>query len=171
MARKGKRRTKTVRRRRSVGGIKFQNKDLMLALGVTGGLLATAFINQKVGEMKDEAGNAKVDPMLVAGLEIAAGLFAPQFIGKGNDLVKGIGMGMAGAGALNLLKDAGVITGMEGMVVNGWTSQNQLMNGLPGSVVNGLPGKVINGGGNELANALNVITGLGDLKYDEYVSQ
>lgn len=126
---KRKKTTKRKSSRRRMGAIK-QDK-LMRGVGVVGGLLLTAFVNDKVAAMEKP-----IDPLILAAGEVIAGFMLPEFVGKGNPLVDGIGLGMMGAGGLNALKETGAISGLTN-VVNGW---NQLgYNQFPQKTINGLP--------------------------------
>jgi len=146
MARKRKR--SYGRRRRRVGAIK-QDK-LMQGVGVVGGLLLTAFINDKLSQMEKP-----IDPLILAGGEVVLGFFGPDFVGRANPLIQGIGLGVMGAGGLNALKETGVITGVQ--VINGWNNgfrPVKAINGLPDVVKQYAEGKAPVSASNQVINGI-----------------
>ena len=90
----GKRRTIT--RRRRIGKIADKN-TLALAAGVAGGALVASFAASKL---------TSLDPKIKAAILAAGGVFVA---GQNSPLIKGIGLGIAGAGVVSLANSLGVI--------------------------------------------------------------
>jgi len=109
--RKTKRKVGAVKRAKSTGTARLA--------GLVIGAAATGLLNKMVGE--------KIDGKILSAGEVAIGYFLPQFI-KGNALVAGVGDGMIAAGGLNMLKEFGVLNGMN--LINGYSDLNTI-NGLP----------------------------------------
>lgn len=134
MARKRRSTRRRSSRRRRVGGILSQDK-LMKAGGVILGVIATGFINEKIAEMKNADGTAKVDPKLVALGEVVLGFVLPNFVK--NDLIEGVGMGLIGAGGVNAAKSFGIISGLP---IVGGVDHLRIVGALPSSVQKFVPG-------------------------------
>lgn len=147
MARRKTHRRRRSFRRRRVGGILSQDK-LMKAGGVILGVIATGFINEKIGEMKNADGSPKIDPKLVALGEVVLGFVLPNFVK--NDLVEGVGMGLIGAGGVNAAKSFGIISGIP---IVGGVDHLRIVGALPAAVQKFVPGK-------QQSTASQVITGV-----------
>lgn len=99
-----KRRKKASRRRsRRMSGVGAPGK-LMDAVGVIGGAAAASLLTQKLFPTMDE----KLKNVAVAGL----GLYLVPRLVKGS-IGSALGMGMVAAGGIGLLKNFGVISGVE----------------------------------------------------------
>jgi hypothetical protein len=128
------------RGRRRVGAIS-QNTSQTLALagGVVMGVMATRFVKKFIPPPTDPA-KVKSREYLVAGGEVLAG-GALAYYSK-NALLKGVGLGLAAGGALQVGQTAGIISGVGAigdsfMLPTSGTSQLQRIGN--GNVVNNYP--------------------------------
>lgn len=92
-------------RRRSISGT--GGNDFTTLLLVAGGALAGRIASNKLG--------AKINPKVMAGAQIAAGIFLPK-MAKGNKMIHAMGAGLAVNGILQAASSFGVIQGIAGMV-------------------------------------------------------
>lgn len=95
------------RRRRTVSGIgKLDTKSL---IGVVAGAVAGKFFDKILPDT--------LDSKIAAGAKVAAGVAIPFIAPKGkmDTLISGVGYGMAAEGVVSLLKDFGVINGINGL--------------------------------------------------------
>lgn len=92
-------------RRRSISGT--GGNDFTFLLLVAGGALAGRIASNKLG--------AKMNPKVMAGAQIAAGIFLPKMV-KGNKMIHALGAGLAVNGILQAASSFGVIQGIAGMV-------------------------------------------------------
>ena len=99
--------SKTPRRRRrsSISGVGGGNMQ-QLAM-IAGGALLGRIVSAKMG--------AKMNPKILAGVQVAAGIFLPKMM-KNNKMVSGLATGLAVNGILSGLQSFGVIQGIAGMV-------------------------------------------------------
>ena len=96
--------THSRRRRSGVGSVNMQS-SLMKVVGVAVGAVGGRMLANSLG--------AKLDPKIVAGGTIVAGVILPAKLGKGSPLMEGIGAGLIAQGATSLLTNFGVIKGFE----------------------------------------------------------
>lgn len=87
-------------RRHRVSGVDFTN-----VLGVVAGAVAAGALNKVIPDT--------IDPKIVAGGKVALGVFLPNFVksGKLKNVMAGVGSGMVAVGAVDLLKEFGVLSG------------------------------------------------------------
>jgi hypothetical protein len=103
---KRRKKTKKAGRRRSrkstMGAIDFTN-----ILGVVAGAVVAGYVNKVVPET--------VDNKIVAGGKIALGIALPMFVKTGSmkNILGGVGSGMIAVGAIDLLKEFGMLSGTE----------------------------------------------------------
>lgn len=107
-----RRHTKRHTTRRRMGAVKGKRGSMSHIAGLIGGAVVTGVINKFVG--------SKLDPKILAGLEVVGGYFLPTFV-KG-DLMQGVGDGMIAAGGLSLLQQFGVLNGIP--IIAGWRELN-----------------------------------------------
>lgn len=115
------RRRRTTRHKRSgrrMGAVRGRRDAIQRTLGLVAGAAATGFINGMIMDYQTKNPGTVIDSKIIALGEMAIGYFGPSFIGKGNDLVAGLGDGMIAAAGLNLLRDLDVIKGIP--VIAGW---------------------------------------------------
>lgn len=95
-----KKKSTGTRRRRRVGAAGGSQMNVLLgaAIGAVGG----QFLKKQVEKM-DTGG--KIKPAMIGGGQLLAGWFLSK---QNNPMMKGIGMGMIGAGAINLAQSAGI---------------------------------------------------------------
>lgn len=107
-----KRKSTAGRRRRRVSGI-GSNKNLLLIAGAVGGYLASDMVNTKIKTMigNNADGTPKIDPKILAAVEVLAGFAIPKFLLKNSAAGKVVGGLLMGIGAKEGLKVAGVISG------------------------------------------------------------
>ena len=103
MAKKKKKKKKGKRSRMS--GFGNLTNQLAIVAGVVGGAYADKLI-QKI------PGVEGMNKYVVPGAKVAVGLVVPHFIkGKYKSVAESFGGGLAGVGALNLLSEAGMLSG------------------------------------------------------------
>jgi len=90
------------KRRSRMSGI---GSDMTATLAVIGGAVLGRVISTKL--------SSKVNPKILAGGQIAIGLFAPKFVK--NNLVSNLAKGMLVNGGVSLLKEFGVISAINGI--------------------------------------------------------
>lgn len=127
MAKKRKTKKSKSRRRSTVGAI-----DMTTTLGVIGGVVA--------GKMLDKVIPATMNPKIAAGAKILVGVGAPMLMKspKAKATVTAVGAGIAGVGAIDLLKSFGVVSGNDEEIT-------VELNGDDLPVINGDDLPVING--------------------------
>lgn len=147
MAKKKKaKKRSTTRRRRSLSGA-VGAVDIMNVVSV----IAGAVIAKGADKFLPET----LDKKIVAGGKVALGVALPMFIKSGNlkNIASGAGAGMVAVGALDLLTDLGVLSGL-GIVETKPAIFDVFADSLSGDIL---------GAGNVLSgNDLNVINGLDD---------
>ena len=88
------------RRRRSHMGAVVSNVTTILS--VVAGAVAGKFIQSKLSD--------KVNPKILAGGQIVAGIFLPKLVK--NEFMKGVGVGMIANGGVTALSEFGVLSGI-----------------------------------------------------------
>ena len=123
--RKGARRSSG--RRRSIGKIADKN-TLALAVGVAGGAIVATFVSSKLSSL---------DPKIKAAVLAVGGIVVA---GQNNPLIKGVGLGVAGAGTVSLANSFGLsISGTPLIAFNppGISGFNNSPNFPQANVING----------------------------------
>ena len=99
MARKRKKHTSRRRKRSGMGAV---GTSATTILSVVAGAVAGKFIQSKL--------SSKVNPKILAGGQIVAGIFLPKLVR--NEFMKGVGVGMIANGGVTALSEFGVLAGI-----------------------------------------------------------
>ena len=99
MARKRKKCTTRRRKRYGMGAV---GTSATTILSVVAGAVAGKFIQSKL--------SSKVNPKILAGGQIVAGIFLPKLVK--NEFMKGVGVGMIANGGVTALSEFGVLAGI-----------------------------------------------------------
>lgn len=92
--------------KRRVSGLKMGG-DVELIIGAIGGAILTKFAKKVIP--------ATLDTKIVAGVETLGGGAVATMFGKKSNFIKGLGIGIAAMGAVDLGTSFGLITGVGGM--------------------------------------------------------
>ena len=133
MARRKKR---TPRRRGRVGGVipKRYQADTGLMIGVAGGMLLARVVPNVIAKVIPGA-SPKVTNLIQAGAGVMAAVMAPKL-----PIVRGVGLGVAAMGAMDLATNLGIIPGADGAV-----SGREVMIDLDGGMGYGYPRRLVAG--------------------------
>jgi hypothetical protein len=99
MARKRKKHTTRRRKRSGMGAV---GTSATTILSVVAGAVAGKFIQSRL--------SSKVNPKILAGGQIVAGIFLPKLVK--NEFMKGVGVGMIANGGVTALGEFGVLAGI-----------------------------------------------------------
>ena len=99
MARRKHKKHHTRRRRSTMGAV---GSNVTTILSVVAGAVAGKFLQSKLSD--------KVNPKILAGGQIVAGIFLPKLVK--NEFMKGVGVGMIANGGVTALSEFGVLSGI-----------------------------------------------------------
>jgi hypothetical protein len=107
MAKKTKKKKSTRRTSRRSRGRALGAIDTTNLMGVVAGAIGSKFLDKVIP--------ASLDPKLVAGGKVALGVFLPNFVkdGKTKAMLSAVGNGMIAVGAVELMTQFGVLSGVE----------------------------------------------------------
>lgn len=151
MARRKKHHAKRRTHRRKRSGMGAIGGNLTTVLSMVGGAVIGRILQSKL--------ESKVNPKILAGGQVAVGMFLPKFIKS--KLGAGIGAGMVVNGGVTLLNKFGVISAISGAdseveYISGYDGEDM---GYAESVIAGDYGEGSYGDGDDMGYAESVIAG------------